>query len=233
MNYLSLFSGAGGGDLACQHLLGWRCLGYVEWEDYCQRVLRQRQEDGFLDVAPIFGDIRAFISEGYAREYRGMVDVVTGGFPCQPYSTAARGRNRKDDCWASCLDAILAADSGIAFLENVSPAAIEMAAQDLRSANYDCSALSLSAKDLGADHIRTRHWLLAHADGNGELLLPINAEMAELPRIRQGLWADVPVRPRVSHGVSNRVDRLRALGNGQVPAVAATAWHLLTGGIVS
>ena len=90
MNYLSLFSGACGGDLGCQHLLGWNCKGYVEYEEYCQKVIRQRQKDGLLDAAPIFGDIRKFISEGYAESYKGMVDVVSGGWPCQPHSVAGK-----------------------------------------------------------------------------------------------------------------------------------------------
>lgn len=59
LNYLSLFTGVGGGDLAFQHLLdGFRCVGYVENESYAQDVIRQRIEDGLLDCAPVFGDIR-------------------------------------------------------------------------------------------------------------------------------------------------------------------------------
>ena len=90
MRELSLFSGAGGGLLGSK-LLGWTCVGYVENNEYCQKVLKQRIADGILDAAPIFGDIRKFISEGYARSYQGMVDVVTGGFPCQDISIAGSG----------------------------------------------------------------------------------------------------------------------------------------------
>ena len=81
---LSLFSGAGGGLLASK-LLEWRTVGYVEFNEYCQRVIAARIADGHLDPAPIFGDIRAFIADGYAASYSGMVDVVSGGFPCQPF----------------------------------------------------------------------------------------------------------------------------------------------------
>ena len=77
---LSLFSGVGGGLLGTK-LLGWRHIGYVEFNDYCQRVLQQRIKDGLLDDAPIFGDIREFVEGGFAEAYRGHVDVVTGGFP--------------------------------------------------------------------------------------------------------------------------------------------------------
>ena len=90
MNYLSLFSGAGGGDLAMQHLIGMKCVGYVEIEEYCQKLIAQRISDGYLDEAPIFTDIKEFNRQGYARAYKGMVDVICGGFPCQFFSTAAR-----------------------------------------------------------------------------------------------------------------------------------------------
>lgn len=92
MKELSLFSGAGGGLLATHHLLGWETVGYVEFNEYCQKVIAQRIKDGLLDNAPIFGDIRAFVSEGYAASYTGMVDVVSGGVPCQDISSAGGGK---------------------------------------------------------------------------------------------------------------------------------------------
>jgi len=81
MKELSLFSGAGGGLLATKYLLGWETIGYVEWDEYCQQVLIQRIKDGYLDAAPIFGDINEFIKGGYAGSYQGMVDVISAGFP--------------------------------------------------------------------------------------------------------------------------------------------------------
>jgi len=87
MNELSLFTGAGGGLLGTK-LLGWNPIGYVEWDDYCQRVIAQRIKDGFLPDAPIFGDIKTFIDSGCAELYRGVTDVISAGFPCQPFSVA-------------------------------------------------------------------------------------------------------------------------------------------------
>jgi len=77
---LSLFTGAGGGLLGSK-LLGWNTIGYVEWNEYCQRVIQARIQDGILDDAPIFGDIREFVREGYAGAYAGHVDVISAGFP--------------------------------------------------------------------------------------------------------------------------------------------------------
>ena len=90
IRYLSLFSGAGGGDLACQHLLGWRCVGYVEWNKDACETLDGRIRDGFADNAQIWHqDIRDF-NRGAAHVYSGMVDFVAGGPPCQPFSVAGR-----------------------------------------------------------------------------------------------------------------------------------------------
>ena len=77
---LSLFSGAGGGLLGGK-LLGWRTIGYVEFNEYCQQVLQARIRDGFLDDAPIFGDIREFNEGGHAEAYAGYVDILSAGFP--------------------------------------------------------------------------------------------------------------------------------------------------------
>ena len=73
---LSLFSGAGGGILAGT-LLGWKTIGYVEWDKYCQQIIRARIKDGIYPDAPIFGDVRSF--DG--TPWRGYVDVISAGFP--------------------------------------------------------------------------------------------------------------------------------------------------------
>lgn len=186
MRYLSLFSGAGGGDLAMQHLLGFRCVGYVEYENYCQEVLKQRIADGLLDAAPIFGDIRAFNSEGYAEAYQGMVDLITGGFPCQPFSVAGKQRGHEDErnMWPATLECIRIVRPRYAFLENVpgllgasgDPGEWDMeeAPTDniryfgtilsgLSEARYDARWITLGADDVGANHRRKRVWIVAYA----------------------------------------------------------------------
>jgi len=83
---LALFAGAGGGILGGR-LLGWRTVCAVEWEPYAASVLVARQNDGILPPFPIWDDIRTF--DG--KPWRGIVDVVSGGFPCQDISAAGRG----------------------------------------------------------------------------------------------------------------------------------------------
>src|SRR6266705_115979 len=83
---LALFAGAGGGILGGS-LLGWRTVCAVERDAYCAALLAQRQADGCLPIFPIWSDVTSF--DG--RPWRGFVDVVSGGFPCQDISVAGSG----------------------------------------------------------------------------------------------------------------------------------------------
>jgi DNA (cytosine-5)-methyltransferase 1 len=113
------------------------------------------------------------------------------------------------------------------FAENVTRAAIEQAAFDCADMGFKTEMLSLSAADLGADHVRARHWLLAHADDKGELRRHIDAKVAECPEFHEGVWQAVPWRTGMADGVAGRMDRYEATGNGQVSIVAAAAlWAL-------
>jgi len=177
---LSLFSGAGGGVLGSK-ILGWETIGYVEWEDYCQKIIAQRIKDGIFDNAPIFGDIRTFLSEGYARRYRGLAQIVTGGFPCQPFSVAGKREASNDprNMWEPTMEVIKAVQPPIVFLENVPgllSATVDNGAgrsihyfgtilRDLAESGYDVKWCVLGADDVGAPHHRKRLWILGvHTD---------------------------------------------------------------------
>lgn len=223
---LALFAGAGGGILG-GHLLGWRTVCAVERDAYAASVLIARQNDGFLAPFPIWDDVCTF--DGFP--WRGRVDVVSGGFPCQPYTSAASGRNVADDLWPEMRRIVADAAPRYVFAENVQGRAIDRAAEELEEMGYQTRALSLSASDLGADHHRERYWLLAYADSDSELCEPFNAKMAVMPRVCGGFWKAVPEQSRMADGLANRMERLAVTGNGQVPIVAATAFSLLAGGL--
>ena len=181
MRYLSLFSGAGGGDLAMQHLLGHKCMGYVEYDDYCQKVIKQRIADGVLDAAPIFGDIKRFIAKwpkrfhqkSYAAEYRGLVDVITGGFPCQPFSVAGKSRGESDErnMWPATRRAIGIIRPRHVFLENVPGLLVHRYVRrifgDLAQMGYDARWGIVGADDVGAPHRRKRLWIMAYTNSPG------------------------------------------------------------------
>ena len=225
MNELALFAGAGGGILG-GHLLGWRTVCAVERDAYAAQVLAQRQNDGALKAFPIWSDVCSF--DG--RPWRGIVDVVSGGFPCQPYSSAASGKNVADDLWPEFRRVVADVAPRYVFAENVEKRAIERAADELDEMGYKTAAIQLSASDLGADHVRERYWLLAYADSDGKLRQPVNAKMAELQEFRCSVWEAEPGKSRMADGMARRMERLAVTGNGQVPVVAAAAFALLTAG---
>lgn len=198
MNELNLFSGAGGGCLASK-MLGWRTVGYVEWDEYCQRILARRQAEGWLDVAPIFGDVRAFVSEGYARSYRGVAQVVSGGFPCQPFSHFGKKLADMDsrNMWPATRDVLEAVRPEFAFLENV-PGLCLMGyfgriILDLAEIGYCCRWGTLSAAHVGGKHIRDRLWIIARNVRNTNEGIPtkiqeISDQMEESVGSGDGGW---------------------------------------------
>ena len=223
MRELALFAGAGGGLLGT-HAVGLHCVVAVEIGEHQRAVLAARQNDGCLPPFPIWDDIKTFPAE----IYRGVVDVVSGGFPCQAFSSAARGGNIKEkNLWPYMQQVIRVVSPGYVFAENVSAKAIELAQADLEELGYKTEVLPLSAQDLGADHTRERFWILAHANDKSELQRTVNAKVASMSQFRGSLWETYAGESGMDDGVANRVDRYTAIGNGQVPAVAAAAlWTL-------
>lgn len=169
MKELSLFSGAGGGLLGTK-LLGWTHVGYVEWNEYCQRVIAARIADGYLDSAPIFTDVREFAQSGAAEQYRGVADVVSAGFPCQPFSVAGKqaGADDERNMWPATVDVIRAVQPRSVLLENVpgliSCGYVGIVLSDLAALGYVGRWGVLGACDAGAPHKRERLWIVAHAD---------------------------------------------------------------------
>ena len=314
MNELSLFSGAGGGLLGTK-LLGWRHVGYVEYERYCQQVIAQRIKDGILSEAPIFGDVREFVQSGAAKKYKGFVDVVTAGFPCQPFSVAGKRKGKEDErnMWPSTIQIIRDVQPRYALLENVpgllNSGYFQEILGSLAQAGYDAKWIVLGADDVGAPHRRKRLWIKAtsqdpkrgrcvHWEHEEERVQvreqwePGSGSRERVPREASNVadtkseqcnvsdnhtgvsmereqvsesgdssrsdripnasserlegwessgreseehssssgscwWSTEPNVGRVANGVASRVDRLKAIGNGQVPLVVAQAWEIL------
>lgn len=238
MRELSLFTGAGGGLLGSK-LLGWKAIGYVEINDYCQRIIAQRIKDGILDDAPIYGDIRTFINEGYADAYKGMVDVITAGFPCQPFSVAGKQLGESDprNMWPETLAVIRAVRPNYAFLENVPNLLVHKyfgrILGDLAECGYCVSWRCLSAAEMGAPHKRNRLWLVADSKWNIQQK-SCNGSSGRMGRLDESMawdrhWEDMlSILRRMDDGMAYRLDRTDAIRNGQVPIVVKAAWELLT-----
>ena len=166
MRELSLFTGGGGGILG-SYLLGWKVLAAVEIDRYPRDVLLQRQRDGILPHFPIWDDIRTF--NGYP--WRGWIDIVTGGFPCQDISFAGKGSGitgPRSGLWKEMVRVVYEVKPRFVFVENV-PALLNrgmgVVLGDLAAMGYDARWCVLGADDVGAPHIRKRVWILAYPNG--------------------------------------------------------------------
>lgn len=237
MNELALFAGAGGGILG-GHLLGWRTVCAVEREPYPASVLMQRQNDGILPPFPIWDDVCTF--DG--KPWRGLIDVVSGGFPCQDISAAGNGAGidgERSGLWREMARIIGEVRPRFVFVEN-SPLLVSrglaLVVSDLAEMGYDAEWCCISASDTGAPMEGDRLWIVATPDGEG-LEGRVKADLSRT--VQRGVacgygkarpsWADAPRIPGVGYGMADWVDRLKAIGNGQVPRVAATAFAILSG----
>ena len=161
MNELALFAGAGGGILG-GHLLGWRTVCAVEWEAYPASILCARQNDGLLESFPIWDDVQTF--DG--NPWRGIVDVVSGGFPCQDISAAGKGDGldgERSGMWKEMARIISEVRPKYTFIENspmLTTRGLERVLADLASMGFDAEWGVLSAADVGANHRRERIWIV-------------------------------------------------------------------------
>jgi DNA (cytosine-5)-methyltransferase 1 len=223
VNELALFAGHGLGMLGTR-LLGFRPAAAVEIDPRARATLIARQDDHCLGGFPIWDDIRTF--DGLP--WRGAVDLVSGGFPCQPFSTAARGRNVAVDLWPEMLRVVQEVRPRYVIAENVQRQPIAGAAWDLREIGYTARIAAIDSAELAAPHRRVRWWVVADADGESE---PRRAEHEEVACLCDlsglALWEDVPASLGMDDGRPDRMDRLHGLGNGQLPLMVVAAWRLL------
>ena len=228
LTHLSLFSGIGGLDLAAEWA-GFQTVGQCEFADYPTKVLEKHWPD-----VPRWRDIRTLTKESfYERTGRRTVDVISGGFPCQPFSTAGKRRGKEDDryLWPEMCRVIQELRPSWVVGENVVgliSMALDQVLSDLESSGYTCRTVVFPACAVGAPHRRDRCAILAHTDSNGrkgtELELPERCDadtfspaFAESCDAFGKRWEAEPGVCRVADGVPYRVDRLRCLGNAVVP----------------
>jgi len=269
--HLDLFSGIGGFALAAGWA-GFETVGFCDNEPYCQAILKKHWPN-----VPIHGDIKTL--DGTA--YRGIT-LLTGGFPCQPFSNAGKRRGKDDDryLWPQMLRIIQEAKPTWVVGENVVGIiglALDQVCSDLEAKGYEVETIIIPACGVDAPHRRNRVWVIAGGggmwptprtpsggpDNSAKRLRPsghrgttnlLGAVLAD-PNSQgvfstkdagdnekdkpesndkfswgcgsahrgQGLqanWTTEPGVGRVANGVSNRVDRLKGLGNAIVPQVA-------------
>ncbi|KKN74048.1 hypothetical protein LCGC14_0393880 [marine sediment metagenome] len=297
LNVLGLCSGIGGIELGLHRTGGFRAVCYVEKNPWCVAVTISRIKDGLLCDAPIWTDLKTF--DG--KPWRGVVDCIASGFPCQPVSTAGKRLGEEDErwLWPEIIRIICEVRPRIVLLENVPGLLVRGFGRvlgDLAEGGYDAEWDVISAESAGAPHLRERVFIVGYSselgfggeyrrgtgteleDGREEVahdnsrgcgserkrrgVEEIRGEGPDLPmavtKLGQGVahadaegfthifgggkaailagwrelgsdgwWNAEPLLGRVAHGVPNRVDRLRALGNAVVPQVAEVVGRMI------
>lgn len=238
LNELALFAGAGGGILGGK-LLGWNPICAVEYAAYPRQKLLERQRDGLLPRFPIWDDVRTF--DG--NPWRGSVDIITGGFPCQDISAANQNGGGVDEgersgLWKEMSRIICEVRPRYVLVENspmLANRGLGTVLGNLAAMGYDARWGVLGACNAGLLHKRERMWIAANAADKSipkktkrewEICIQERAKLWCQPR-STGWWRAMPPIPRMADGLASGVDSNRAIGNGQVPAVVGLAWKIL------
>ena len=173
INHLSLCSGYEGIGLGLRTVLPTlREIAYVEIEGYACANLLKKIEDGLLDEAPVFTDVKKFPFS----KFRGCVDILSGGFPCQPFSNAGRKQSTEDErhLFPDIVKGIIACQPTVIFLENVEgiissktgdgEPVLKYVLSRLEELDYTATAGIFSAREVGASHLRKRVFILAYSN---------------------------------------------------------------------
>lgn len=274
---LSLCAGIGGLDLGIRRVFpAARTVCYVEREAACIEILATRMEEGSLDPAPVWTDLKSF--DG--TDWRGAVDLIAAGYPCQPFSHAGKRKGADDPrhLWPDIARVIRETQPRALVLENVQghiTKGLREVLEEITELGFDAEWGVYSAAQAGLPHRRNRLFILAYTAGSrlslagqeGQWQLRKESDQGVYDRPKQsrgslaytnspGLqgrdgsqpegpdqWAARPLGPEddwsdvpehlwpatqsnicgVPDGLSNRVDRLRALGNAVVPQQAELA----------
>jgi len=228
MRHLDLFSGIGGFALAARWA-GIETVAFCEIEEFPRKVLAKN-----FPGVPIHHDIHDLDGS----EYEG-VDIITGGYPCQPFSEAGKRKGAEDDrhLWPEMLRVVKQARPAWVVAENVVghiTMGVDSVLHDLEAEGYTARPVVLPACAVDSPHRRDRVWILANAKGqrcnhgdDGEnqreanrAEYPLADESGAISWMGKGRWSCEPSIPRVANGIPDRVDRNTALGNAIVPQVA-------------
>lgn len=232
LKIIDTFSGIGGFSYAAERIVGgFETIQFVEWDPYCQRILNQH-----WPAVEIHSDIQNFNPKPFSA------DVICGGFPCQDISFAGKQAGIKtgtrSGLFYELIRVIRLVRPKYVVMENVAAIianGLGVVLGELAEAGYDCEWACIRASDLGACHKRDRWWLVAYPNGEGSQGFGRAGQLRKIGQEKPTRWdpgnamlspawrgyISKPVLPRGDDGLSNRVDRIRALGNTVVPHVAA------------
>lgn len=211
MTHGSLFSGIGGFDLAAQRV-GWKNIFQVEIEEKACKILQKHFPD-----TQRYADIKDF--DG--RQYAGHIDIISGGFPCQPFSAAGKRKGSADDraIWFEMFRVVSEIRPRWVVAENVSGLltieqgmAFERVCTDLESEGYTVQSFIIPACAVGAPHRRNRVWIVAHQNTNSSTDGGIEAQRRQKQYRHAGATDEIRTSPntageRLQKGIPGRLHR--------------------------
>jgi DNA (cytosine-5)-methyltransferase 1 len=234
LRLIDTFSGIGGFSYAAEKLVGgYKTVAFVECEPYCQKVLKKH-----WPKVPIHEDIKTYKPKTYSA------DVICGGFPCQDISQAGKGKGitqeTRSGLFFELMRVVCLVRPKFIVLENVGAIlnnGLDVVLKEISKAGYDAEWATFPASLIGACHKRERWWLIAYPsvigmEGRGESrkqikFVDVQEKIFKWSYERNMLspewrgYTSKPVLRRGDDGLSNRIHRLKALGNSIVPQVAA------------
>ena len=237
MNVLDLFSGIGGFSLGLERS-GMNTIAFVEQNEFCQKILAKHWPD-----VPIYDDITTITGVEIETHTKSTVDVIAGGWPCQPFSTSGERRGAEDDrhLWPEMLRLVQELEPSWVVGENVAgiiDMELDNVLSDLEALGYATGAFVIPACAVGAPHQRDRVWVLAHSQRIGQ---PRQGQHGDAFDTEKNPFEEasglvdafqeeaLPYLCRRHDGLSQKLDqdRLTALGNAVVPQVVEVIGNLI------
>jgi len=231
MKHLALFNGIGGFQLAA-NWIGWDNVAHVEINEWCNKVVNQH-----FPNSKCYTDIKKF----NGKEYANTIDIISGGFPCQPFSVAGERKGKEDDryLWPEMLRTIREIQPSYIVGENVNGLVnwngglvFNEVQTDLENEGYEVQPVILPACAVNTPHYRQRIWFIANSyksglqktiKGYGQTIPIFTTPPNEFSRFNANKWGICKRNIgelRTDNGVPNWLDRIASLGNAIVPQVA-------------
>jgi DNA (cytosine-5)-methyltransferase 1 len=167
LKHLDLFSGIGGFSLGLESAGLVETVAFCDFDQYCQKVLKKN-----FPGVPIYGDVKELNHDKLKADGIDQIDIITGGYPCQPFSVAGRKKGEEDPrhVWPEMFRLIRELKPTWVIGENVGnhvKLGLDTVLSNLESEGYSTRTFSISASSIGANHKRERLWILAYSERNG------------------------------------------------------------------